>query len=77
MYLLEEQIDMTEVEFQTEKHQQLACIIGICNPRVTTLDQLTDIAKAVNKVPEERIKDVTYGELSEEFGLPYECWSMD
>ena len=70
MYIMPDMIEMTEVQFQSDDHKQVAINLGMCNPNVTTLDLLTEIAEKVNKVPMERIRKITYPEMVKEFELP-------
>ena len=63
MYAFPEMLKMTKVEFPTGAHKIVAENILIGNGRYFTLDTLTEGAKIIADIPEDRIKLVTAGEL--------------
>lgn len=73
MYIFNEMIDLglkEGQEFTSEDHKIVAQTIGLRNPNVTNRDILVDIVQAVLKVPQDRIRKITYEELVKEFGCP-------
>lgn len=52
-------------KFPSEFHEVLASILAYKNE-----DIVTEIVQAILKVPNERIENITYGELIKEFGMP-------
>ena len=73
MYAFPEMIDFglkKDQKFPSQDHRVIAENIGIGNPRVTTRDGLVEIVQAVIKVPKDKIRTVTLGELVKDYGCP-------
>ena len=70
MYLLESMIDLGKTIWPSNDHRKVAVRIAICNPNVTTAEMLGNICRAVVKVPQSSIREVTYQELVDEFEMP-------
>lgn len=74
MYMFEDMINMglkEGQEFPSEDHKVVAIKVAICNPKVTQRDILMDVVDAVCKVPQEKIQEVTYRQLIEEYNCPH------
>ena len=73
MYIFPEMIDLGLKQNQswpTKAHKTVAITLAICNPNVYNKDTLMDVVASVLKVPEDRIKEVTYEELRTKYDLP-------
>ena len=62
-----------EQDFPSEAHRIVAEHVAIGNPMVHDRDTLMGVVQAVISVPAERIEEVTYKQLVEEFGCPRVC----
>lgn len=71
MYILPSMIDLGCDNWASEDHRKVAKIVGLCNPKVTSRDKLTEVCEAINKVPQDRIRKVTLVDLATEFNCPY------
>jgi len=74
MYLMPDMIDMGVEEggkFPSEAHRTVCINVVIGRPGFDQLDHMIDVIKAVNKIPNHRIKNVTIGDLINEFNVPY------
>ena len=73
MYICPEMIDMgleEGSEWPSDAHRVVAQTLGIGNPNIVDWGTLRTICQSVVKVPQERIKKVTYEQLKDEFDLP-------
>lgn len=74
MYILDSMISwgLKEGEkFTSLAHEKVAQKICLCNPNITTKDQLTESISIINSIPVDRIKTLTVHELVGEFKFPY------
>lgn len=74
MYIFADMIDLGLPEgeiWSSEDHRVVAQNIGLCNPRVTTRDSLTEIVIAINKIPQCAIRHVTAADLAEKYAVPF------
>ena len=73
MYIFPEMIDMGLQEGQewpTEYHKIVAQNVLLCNETITTRDALTQGVQNILKIPEDKIKTITFEDLSKYgFGL--------
>lgn len=71
MYAVESMIDMglkKDQKWPSKAHRKVACEIALCNPMVTTRDQLNSIVQKVCAIPQDKIKKVTFADLPK-YGL--------
>lgn len=69
-------LDMVEIgldegqNWPSEVHETVAQMIIIGNPNVKNRDRLMEVVQAILKVPVERIRNITYQVLVDEFKMP-------
>lgn len=74
MYGFPDMIDIGMKEkWKSPEHREAAIKIGICNPRVNNANILMELCEAVNKIPQDRLKTITFSQCIEEFNLPADC----
>lgn len=56
-------------EWKSKVHKTVAENIVLGNPLIDSRDKLMDVVARVQKIPDDRIKKVTAGELVTEFGF--------
>ena len=72
MYILPHMIEIglkDGEKFNSEDHRFVAVSFGIANPQVTTKDQLINIVQAVQRVPQDKIREVSMVDLCEKYGM--------
>lgn len=64
-------IDMPKTQWKSPEHRTVAINLAICNPKVNSLDKLTEVCEAVNNIPQDRIKTGTVADCITDFQVPY------
>lgn len=66
MYMIEEMVDKATgpAGWKSQAHRKVAITLYIGNPRITTMEQLSDGVRRVNNIPMKEIKTVTMDGLS-------------
>lgn len=68
MYMIENMIEMgleEGQEFPNNAYRVVACNLALFNKNVTTRDALTTIVQEVLLIPEDKIRTITFYELSD------------
>lgn len=63
MYMFPEMLKLTKIKWKSKDHQIVAENCLICNPAITTLDNLIRCAKIINKIPKNKIRTIKWDEL--------------
>lgn len=71
MYMIADMVDLPKQKWPSSAHRTVAVNLATCNPRVSTLDALAEVCRAVASIPITRIKTVTPAECAAEFQVPY------
>ncbi len=73
MYIFPEMIELGLLdgqEWPSKEHKTVAQNLALCNSQVTTKDHLIDICQAIIKIPNDRIRTITFAECRDEFQVP-------
>lgn len=74
MYMMDNMIDIglpDGKDWPTKAHRIVAKHVGLCNPRVTNRDALTEVVSSVLSIPNDAIEKVSLIDLVEDYGVPY------
>ena len=68
MYIFPEMIDMglnEDQEWPNEIYKMVSQNILLCNPMITTRDALTNGVQKVLLIPDDKIREITFADLSD------------
>jgi hypothetical protein len=63
MYVFPSMLKLTKIKQPTDAHQKVAENVLLCNGQYNTLTKLIEGARIISKIPKDKIKKVTAGDL--------------